>query len=451
MRRRRYLSRMTVSAPAAALAFGDPAELDASLSQMARSLRGSVILKIAAEVRELAASGRPLCNLTVGDFDPRQFPVPVPLRDLTIRALQAGETNYPPSDGLLALRQAVVEFTAREHGVSLPLGSVLIAAGGRPAIYAVYRCVLDPGETVLYAVPSWNNDYYAGMIGAREVAVRARPEHAFQPTIAELQPHLREAKLLCLCSPGNPTGTVLPPEALRAILEAVVEENERRAAGELKPLFVLYDLMYSSLVFRAGAQSHPLALVPEAAPWVLTVDGISKAFAATGLRVGWVTAAPAIISRLKDFLGHVGAWAPRPEQIATAAFLKDAAAVAGFRTEITQALTLRLDALYAGFQQLKAQGLPVDCVRPAGAMYLSLRFDLVGRTLGGVTLADNEAIRKLLLERAGLAAVPFQAFGFPEESGWFRLSVGAVSLGEIEAMLPRVGKLLSEWRIGNSE
>jgi aspartate aminotransferase len=433
---------MTVQAPAAALAFGDPAGVDAGLSQMARSLRGSVILKIAAEVRALVATGRPLCNLTVGDFDPRQFPIPAALRAHTIGALQAGETNYPPSDGLLALRQAVVQFTAREHGITLPLDAVLIAAGGRPAIYAAYRCVLDPGDTVLYAVPSWNNDYYASMIGAREVAVRARPEHAFQPTLAELQPHLQDAKLLCLCSPGNPTGTVLPPDSLRGILEAVVLENERRAGRGIKPLFVLYDLMYGSLVFREGAQAHPLALVPEAAPWVLIVDGISKAFAATGLRVGWVSAAPPVIARFNNFLGHVGAWAPRAEQLATAKFLEDPGPIAAFRSEMNQALSARLEALYAGFNRLKARGLPVDCVRPEGAMYLSLRLDLVGRTLAGVPVSDNEVLRKLLLDRAGLAVVPFQAFGLPEDSGWFRLSVGAVSEREISEMLPRVERLL---------
>jgi aspartate aminotransferase len=442
MRKRRYLTRMTVSAPTRALDFGNPDELDAGLSAMAHGLRGSVILKIASEVRGLAASGRPLCNLTVGDFDPKQFPVPAPLRDLVVRALHAGETNYPPSDGVLPLREAVAEAVAREYGVVVPVASVLITAGGRPAIYAAYRCIVDQGEAVLYSVPSWNNDYYAAMIGAREISVRARREAAFQPTLAELGPHLREAKLLCLCSPGNPTGTVLAPELLREILEAVVEENTRRGAAGQTPLFVLYDLMYGSLVFGDRPHAHPLALVPEAAPWVVTIDGISKAFAGTGLRVGWAVAAPAVIARMKDFLGHVGAWAPRAEQIATAAFLRDPEAIATFRAGMHRALLERLEALHTGFGRLQAEGLPVDSVRPEGAMYLSLRLDLVGRTLDGAPIADNEALRKLLLERAGLAVVPFQAFGLAEETGWFRLSVGAVSVRDIQEMLPRVRALL---------
>lgn len=435
------------AAPGRTLEFGDQRALDASLSSMARELRGSLILGIAADVRAMAAKGHPICNLTVGDFDPRQFPIPARLRSLVTQALERGETNYPPSDGLPALRQAVVDFVAREHGITTGIQSVIITAGGRPAIYAVFRCLVNPGDVVVYPVPSWNNDYYAGMIGARTIPVMTRSDQGFQPTVSDLAPFLGEATLLCLCSPANPTGTILAPDGLREIMEAVVDENARRAAASRRPLFVLHDLMYGSLVFREAAHSHPLALVPEAAPWVVTVDGISKAFAGTGLRVGWATGAPAVISRMKDFLGHVGAWAPRPEQAATAEFLADAPAIAAYRAEMDDALTARLDALHRGFCALRDQGLPVDCIRPQGAIYLSLRLDLAGREIGGVRIADNEAIRKLLLERAGIAVVPFDAFGLRDQTGWFRLSAGAVSVAEIEAGLGRVREMLG--RLGS--
>ncbi len=401
-----------------------------------------MILGIAADVRALAATGRPICNLTVGDFDPRQFPIPEQLKKLVIEALDRGETNYPPSDGVQSLRQAVVEFVAREHGVTTTIPSVIITAGGRPAIYAVFRCLLNPGDAVVYPVPSWNNDYYAGMVGARTIPVRTSAEEAFQPTLSLLAPHLGEATLLCLCSPANPTGTILPPEALREIMEAVVEENARRSRAGRRPLFVLHDLMYGSLVFRETAHAHPLALVPEAAPWVITVDGISKAFAGTGLRVGWAIGAPAVIARMKDFLGHVGAWAPRPEQTATAEFLSDAPAIAAYRAEMDGALTRRLEALYDGFMALRRAGHPVNCVRPQGAIYLSLQLDLVGRRVNGAELTNNEAIRKLLLEQAGIAVVPFDAFGLPEQTGWFRLSAGAVSIRDIADGLVRIRAML---------
>jgi aspartate aminotransferase len=434
---------MTITAPPNhALTFGDPAIVDGGLSALARGLKGSEILRIAADVRALIAEGRPVCNLTVGDFDPRQFPIPHALRAGIQRALEAGETNYPPSDGIPALRSAVVEYIAREHGVRYPIEGVMITSGGRPAIYAAFRCILNPGDTVLYSVPSWNNDYYATMVRAREVAVPARREAGFMPTADDLAPYLRQATLLSLCSPNNPTGTLLTPEVLREIMDAVVEENARRLEAAQRPLYVLYDLMYGSLVFGGAAHAHPLAVAPEAAPWVITLDGISKAFSATGLRVGWATAAPAVISRMKDLLGHVGAWAPRPEQIATAAWLQDVDGIAAYRTDMRRGLEARLNALYAGFTRMRDEGYPVDCVRPQGAMYLSLRIDLVGRSVGGVRIENNEGLRHMMLERAGLAVVPFQAFGLKEDTGWSRLSAGAVSVREIEECFPRVRAVL---------
>ena len=440
---------VTTTAPATALDFGDQSSLDAELSTMARGLRGSEILRIAADIRALVAAGRPICNLTVGDFDPRQFPIPAPLGALIARALAAGETNYPPSDGMHSLRESVTEYIAREHGVSYPVESVVITSGGRPAIYSAFRCLVDPGETVVSPVPNWNTEYYANLVGARLASVQTHPSNGFQPRLPDLAPHLGAASLLCLCSPGNPTGTILPPEALREILEAVVAENARREAAGRKPLFVLHDLMYGALVFGGAAHAHPLALVPEAARWVVTVDGVSKAFAGTGLRVGWAVGPPAIIARIRDFAGHLGAWAPRPEQVGTAAFLRDAAAIAEFRERMERELWARQEALVGGITALMEAGAPVECVRPQGAMYLALRVDLAGRTVAGVRVADNEEIRRLLLDRAGLAVVPFQAFGYPGESGWFRLSVGAVSGRDIQQGIERLGALLQG--IGNRE
>jgi aspartate aminotransferase len=247
--------------------------------------------------------------------------------------------------------------------------------------------------------------------------------------------------LLCLCSPANPTGTMMEPAELARIAEAVVAENERRAAAGERALFLLWDQVYGSLVF-GGEHANPVHLVPASAPWVIALDGASKAFAATGLRVGWSFAAPAVTTRMRDFLGHVGAWAPRPEQIATAKFIRNPAAIVSFRKTMDAGIRARLEALYQGFQAMRAEGYPVDCVHPQGAIYLSLRLDLIGRTVKGTKVTTNDEIRGLLLEEAGLAVVPFQAFGLKDDTGWFRLSVGAVSMKDIEDAWPRVRALL---------
>lgn len=425
--------------------FSTAPDLERSLSELVRGMTGSEILRIAAEVRRLSSSGRPVCNLTVGDFDPRQFPIPPELLAATHQALEAGETNYPPSDGILPLREAVVAWTAESIGVRYPLESVLIASGVRPVLYAAFRAVVDPGDLVIYGVPSWNVNHYVWLTGGRGAVIVAQRERGFHPTLEEIAPHLADAAMLCLCSPANPTGTMIDPAELERITEAVVEENQRRQADGRKALFLLWDQVYGSLVF--GAQhAHPVALVPASAPWVIALDGISKAFAATGLRVGWAFAAPAVAASMRDFLGHVGAWAPRPEQVATSRFLRDTAAIQSFRRRMDAGIVARLEALHRGFSAMRHEGYPVDCVRPQGAIYLSLRLDLVGRTFGGKVIATNDDIRQLLLEQAGLAVVPFQAFGLPQDSGWFRLSVGAVSLDDIRDAFPRLCGLLDRMK-----
>jgi aspartate aminotransferase len=437
------LTHASASSSTTALDFGPAELLERSLSELVRGMRGSEILRIAAEIRRLAPEDRPLCNLTVGDFDPRHFPIPSQLLAGIQDALARGETNYPPSNGLLTLRAAVVERTVRDLGLRYPVESVLIAAGVRPLLYAAFRAVVDPGDPVVYGVPSWNLNHYVFLAGARSSAVVTRREHGFHPTLEELSPRLAEARLLCLCSPANPTGTVIDPTELARITERVAEENRRRARRGDRGLFLLYDQVYGSLVHGGTPHAMPVALVPEAAPWVISLDGISKAFAGTGLRVGWSLAAPAVTERMSDFLGHVGAWAPRPEQAATARFLLDDPAIAAFRETMDRGLRERLDALCAGFAALREEGLPVDFVRPEGALYLSLRVDLVGRSVRGRAIGSNEDIRRLLLEEAGFAVVPFQAFGLAEDTGWFRLSVGAVSVEDIERAMPRIRAALT--------
>jgi aspartate aminotransferase len=424
------------------LDFGNATSLDASLSDNVRGLKGSEILKIAASVREMIAAGKKVCNLTVGDFNSKQFPIPTGLREGIARALQNGETNYPPSDGVLSLRKAVADYVAREFGVRYPLESVLIAAGARPILYGTYRCVLNPGDTVIYSLPSWNNNHYTWITQAKAIEVAAHEKDGFQPTLDLLAPHLKNANLLCLCTPSNPTGTLIAPDELKRITEAVCEENAGRAKAGKRALFMMHDQVYASLVYGNAKHAHPVALVPESAPWVISLDAISKSMAATGVRVGWVTAAPAVVARMRDFLGHVGAWAPRAEQVAVAEFLGNTEALGKFRGEMDAKVKALLNALYGGFAAMKKSGLPVECVEPQGAIYLSLQLKLIGKSFKGKKIATNADIGALLLEEAGMAVVPFQAFGLKDETGWFRLSVGAVSPADIEQCLPRVKALL---------
>lgn len=403
----------------------------------------SGILRTAQQVRELKAKGTPVLDFSLGDFSSKYFHIPAKLLSGIENALEAGATNYPPPPGLGSLRQAVSDYVERCSGVRYPIESVLITCGGRPVLYGAYLTVVAPGDTVVYSVPSWQNDSYAWLSGAKAIEVEAKSENGFQPTLAELAPHFKGARMVCLCSPGNPTGTAMDPAVFKQTLEAVVDENRRREkSGNERPLFLLYDQIYSSIRVKNNKHRYALALVPEAAPYVMTMDGASKAFAATGVRVGWLLGPPAIVVKAGELLSHVGAWAPHAEQVGMAELLNDAAAIAEYRTAMDEAVHKRLDALYQGFLKMRDEGLPVDALCPDGAIYVSLQLKLQGQKFGGEVLADNEAIRSLVLKEAGIAIVPFQAFGLTADSGWFRLSIGAVSMEEIESVFPRLRKLL---------
>jgi aspartate aminotransferase len=236
-------------------------------------------------------------------------------------------------------------------------------------------------------------------------------------------------------------------EQVLGISEAVVAENERRAAQGRPPCYLMYDQVYWMLTAPGKRHYTPPELVPEMARYTIFVDGISKAFAATGVRVGWAVGPTDVIDRMSAILGHVGAWAPRAEQIATAHLLEDREAIESYLAVLRTGLARRLDALHDGFQAMKASGLPVDSLSPEGAMYLTVRIAPFGRrTPEGIELRTNEDVRRYVLESAGVGVVPFQAFGVPGDDGWFRLSVGAVSEREIREALPRLAESLRALR-----
>ena len=413
------------------------------VSLLADGLRSSAILKIAGDVRALIAEGKQVLNLTVGDFSSKQFRIPRELEDGIVDALRAGETTYPPPNGLESLRVAVRDFYERRLGLDFPVQSILIASGARPAIYALYRAVVDPGERVVFGVPSWNNDYYCQMLGALPVMTECDATTGFLPTAELLRPHVRGARLLALNSPLNPTGTVFEPDQLAAICDLVLEENARRSASE-RPLFVMYDQVYWMITAGGAKHVNPITLRPAIAPYVILVDAISKAFAATGLRVGWAVAPPDVIRPMNDVVGHVGAWAPRAEQVATARFLVSHQTVDHFIDTLRSEAALRMEAVYDGLTAMQRDGLPVEAIRPQGAIYVSARFALHGcRGLNGETLETDEDVRQYLLNEAGLAVVPFGAFGSEGDHGWFRVSIGVVSVAEIEALMPRLRQAVS--------
>jgi aspartate aminotransferase len=411
-------------------------------SEMAEGLVGSEIIKLAGEINTKIRNGETIYNFTIGDFDPKIFPIPAELKSAILNAYQNDHTNYPAGDGMLELRNAVSSYIQRYQGLSYANNEILIAGGARPIIYTIYKVLLDSGDGVIYPTPSWNNNHYCHLMGAKQFCIETTAENNFMPTAAEIAPYVKDAHLLALCSPLNPTGTTFTKEALSEICKLVLEENKRRGADK-KPLYVMYDQIYSLLTFDGITHVDPVSLYPEMRNYTIFVDGISKAFAATGVRVGWTFGPERIVGKMKSVLGHIGAWAPKAEQVATAEYMVQNTAIDSFIVDFKHEIKARLQGFYEGMQVLKQAGHAVDAIPPQAAIYLTIKLDLVGKTTAsGQVLNAIEDVAAYVLNEAKVAIVPFYAFGSPRTSPWFRLSVGTTTQQDVEDAISSLRRAL---------
>lgn len=415
----------------------------AKLSKLAETLIGSEIVKLGNAISERVRNGEQIYNYTIGDFNPAIFPIPSELENQIVQAYKEHHTNYPPGDGVYELREAVSSFIKEWEGLDYGVDEIQIAAGGRPLIYTVFRTLVDAGDKVIYAAPSWNNNHYAHLTNAEHCVINCVAENNFMPTPADIQPHLKGATLLCLCTPQNPTGTTLDKNSLEEICDLVLAENVSRANDE-KKLYIMFDQMYWTLTFGDTKHYNPVSLRPEMKKFTIFIDGISKAFSATGVRVGWSMGPVDVINKMKALLSHLGAWAPMAEQKALAKFLVDKHNIENYFIGFKAQVELRLNKIYSGIIALKEKGHNVDAVAPQAAIYLTIKIDLVGkRTDEGKMLEKQSDVTDYLLSCAKLAIVPFSAFGANVDSPWYRVSVGVVKIEDIEAVIDSLENALN--------
>jgi aspartate aminotransferase len=207
----------------------------------------------------------------------------------------------------------------------------------------------------------------------------------------------------------------------------------------------MYDQIYWALTFGDVKHYNPVILRPEMRDYTIFVDGVSKSLAATGVRVGWSMGPKFIIDKMKAILTHVGAWAPKAEQLATANYLTDLKSYDTFIDLQKEKISARLTGFYKGFQGLKAAGFKVDAITPQAAIYLTVQFNLHGqKTANGTVLATTKDITKYLLDEAKLAIVPFSAFGASADSSWYRLSVGTCKLEDVDGAIANLKSALSK-------
>jgi aspartate aminotransferase len=404
------------------------------LSYLSETLIGSEIVKLGGDIREKIRQGEKIYNFTVGDFDPKIFPIPKELENEIIEAYRQHFTNYPAAEGNLDLRESIASFLKEWENLEYSPGEILVASGGRPLIYSLFRSIADKGDKIIYAVPSWNNNHYAHFVGGEHVVIETSPENDFMPSAADIRPHIKGATLLCLCSPQNPTGTTITKKDLEGICDMVLEENTHRKNGE-KKLYMMYDQMYWHLTYGDIKHYDPVSLRPEMRAYTIYIDAISKVFAATGVRVGWAFGPTVVMDKMKAMLTHIGAWSPMAEQKATAKFLLQKGKIDKYLQHFKKEIAERLHVIYNGFMELQKEGFRVDAVAPQAAIYLTIKIDLVGRKTAEGRLLENQTdVTSYILNEAKLAVVPFSAFGATRNSPWYRLSVGTCHKEDIPEM-----------------
>jgi aspartate aminotransferase len=415
-----------------------------TFSQLAETLIASEIVRLGASIKEKIKTGNHIYNYTIGDFDSTQFPIPKQLEDEIVQAYRDGFTTYPIAEGELELRQAISHFLEKREGLHYTPQEILVSNGGRPLIYAIFRSIVDKGDKVIYPVPSWNNNHYTHFTDGEHVMIEATRENNFMPTAEQIKPHIKGSSLLALCSPLNPTGTVFNKAELEAICDLVLEENASRPEGS-KMLYMMYDQIYWTLTYGDTHHYNPVSLRPEMKAYTVFVDGISKSFAATGVRVGWAMGPQELIIKMRSLNSHIGSWAPMAEQKAVAHFLKNDAAVDEYFTHFKSEVAYRLNHLADGFRKLKEEGLDVDVISPQAAIYLTVQINQVGKkTASGDILNDQSAVTEYILSEAKLAMVPFGIFGAGKESNWYRLSVGCCRKEDIETVIGNLRNALKQ-------
>jgi aspartate aminotransferase len=414
------------------------------LSQLSQTLIGSEIVRLGNEINARIAAGETIYNFTIGDFNPNIFPIPAELEAEIILAYQQKYTNYPAGEGILPLRKAVSHFIKTTQGLDYADNEIQIASGGRPLIYSIYRAIVDKRDKVIYPVPSWNNNHYVHFTEGQHIVIVTKPENKFMPTAADIAPHIDGATLIALCSPLNPTGTTFAKKDLEDICDLILAENAKRINGE-KKLYLLYDQIYGTLTHGETMHHDPVSLRPAMKAYTIFVDGISKSFSATGVRVGWSMGPASIIAKVKAILSHVGAWAPMAEQVATAKYLQNEAAIQRYFAVFKAQIAARLNGFHDGFQAMKANGFAVDSIAPEAAIYLTVKIDVCGKTtVDNTKLSTQMDVWQYILNEAKVALVPFSSFGANADAPWYRMSIGTSKLEEMPIVLQAMETALSK-------
>ncbi|MGH7759628.1 MAG: pyridoxal phosphate-dependent aminotransferase, partial [Candidatus Dormibacteria bacterium] len=393
------------------------------ISERVGGISESATLAMDRRAKELRQRGESVISFAAGEPD---FPTPAAVVEVAVAACSDPRMHhYTPAAGLPELRQAVADSVNRLTGESLAAANVLVTSGTKQAVAHAFATVLNPGDEVLIASPYWVTFPEAvTLAGGVPVAVPTDDSRAFRVSVDDLERHRGpRTKALLFVSPANPTGTVYPEARMREIGDWVEEHG----------LFVVSDEIYQNFTYgEARFRSMP-QVVPAIAEQTIRLGGVSKSYAMTGWRVGWMVASPQIIAAAGNLQSHVcGNIANVSQRAAVAALQLGDSAMAPMREAFTRRRGLILNWL--------AQLQGFECPGPEGAFYVFPSVQgLIGRQVAGQRIESSSHLAGVLLDQARVAVVPGEAFGAP---GYLRLSY-ALADADLDEGMARIGRVLA--------
>jgi aspartate aminotransferase len=374
-----------------------------SLSQRILNIAESATLAIDAKAKALKAAGENVIGFGAGEPD---FPTPAHIVEAAAESCRNPAFHrYTPAAGLPELRAAIAHKTERDSGYRIEPLQVLVANGGKHALYNAFLSILDEGDEALLPAPFWVS--YPEMIklaGGRVVALPTTADAGFRVSIDQLDAAATErTKALVFVSPSNPTGAVYPPDEVEAIGRWALDRD----------IWVVTDEIYEHLVYGDAKHASMPVLVPELAERCIVVNGVAKTYAMTGWRVGWMIGPAPVVAAATSLQSHTTS---NVSNVAQAAALAAVSGDLSAAHEMREAFDRRRQTMHKLLNDIDG----VYCYEPQGAFYCFPSLEgLMGRTIGGQTIDSAIAFADELLESARVAIVPGEAFGAP---GYARLS-----------------------------
>ncbi len=386
----------------------------------------SATLAVDAKAKALKAQGRPVVGFGAGEPD---FATPDYIVEAAVKAARNPAMHrYTPASGLPALKEAIARKTLRDSGYEVNPDQVLVTNGGKQAVFQAFASLLNPGDEAILPTPYWTT--YPEVIklaGATPVEVFAGADQDYKVTVDQLEAaRTPRTKVLLMCSPSNPTGSVYTREEIRSIGQWALKHG----------VWVITDEIYEHLLYDGAQSAHIVAEVPELADQTIVLNGVAKTYAMTGWRVGWMIGPRDIIRAATSFQSHLTSNVNNIAQCAAIAALNGPLDVV---EHMREAFDRRRQTMVKMLREI--DGLEVPTPRGAFYAYPSVR-GLLGRSIRGKVPTTSSELADLILDEVEVAVVPGEAFG---PSGFIRLSYALADDDLVEGV-GRIQELLSEAR-----